>query len=130
VHIARIPVETSNLCIGMYVAMLDRPWLETPFVFQGFIIKDRFEIEQLQACCQHVFVDVDKGSLTEAQIRALAEGKGKTPGLRVPASGGELPKPGFFGRLALRMGLGALFAKHRVAASVSSTSMPRCNVSA
>jgi HD-GYP domain-containing protein (c-di-GMP phosphodiesterase class II) len=54
--------------------MLDRPWLETPFVFQGFEIQDRFEIEQLQAYCSQVYVDVDRGSLTEAQIRALAAG--------------------------------------------------------
>ena len=58
----------------MYVAMLDRPWLETPFVFQGFMIKDKLEIDQLQSFCTRVFVDVDKGQLTEAQIRALADG--------------------------------------------------------
>lgn len=67
----RIPVDTTKLCVGMYVAMLDRPWLETPFVFQGFEIKDRIEIEQLQSYCSEVYVDVDKGSLTEDAIRTL-----------------------------------------------------------
>ena len=43
-HLERIAIEASNLSVGMYVAMLDRPWLETPFVFQGFEIKDQSEI--------------------------------------------------------------------------------------
>jgi hypothetical protein len=33
-------IETSHLQVGMYVAELDRPWLETPFLFQGFRIED------------------------------------------------------------------------------------------
>lgn len=110
-HVARIPVDTANLAIGMYVAMLDRPWLETPFVFQGFMIKDKLEIDQLQSCCNQVFVDVDKGQLTEAQIRALANGD-RTAGPAAPRVTGNEPKrPGFFGRLALRIGLGALLGR-------------------
>lgn len=51
--------------------MLDRPWLETPFVFQGFEIKDRLEIELLQSYCSVVYVDIDRGHLSPAEIRAL-----------------------------------------------------------
>ena len=65
-------MDTGKLRIGMYVAMLDRPWLETPFVFQGFLIKDKFEIDQLQSYCSQVFVEVERGKLTEDEIRALA----------------------------------------------------------
>lgn len=110
-QVARIPVDTENLTVGMYVAVLDRPWLETPFVFQGFVIKDRFEIEQLQSYCSQVFVDIDKGQLTEAQVRALAEGKVTNSSLQRPVNGTAIKQPGFFGRLALRLGLGALFSR-------------------
>lgn len=55
----------------MYVARLDRPWVETPFVFQGFQIKDSIEIEQLQSNCEYVYVDIDRGRLSEAEIHAL-----------------------------------------------------------
>lgn len=55
----------------MYIAMLDRPWLETPFVFQGFEIKDRLEIELLQSYCSVVYVDIDRGHLSAAEIRSL-----------------------------------------------------------
>ena len=31
-------VYCADLVVGMYVVQLDRPWLETPFMFQGFYI--------------------------------------------------------------------------------------------
>jgi HD-GYP domain-containing protein (c-di-GMP phosphodiesterase class II) len=43
----------------MYVSRLDRPWLETPFLFQGFMIKSCEEIEELRRYCDHVYVEVD-----------------------------------------------------------------------
>ena len=49
-----LPVE--QLEIGMYVAQLDRPWLDTPFMFQGFYIRDDGEINELRAHCDHVYV--------------------------------------------------------------------------
>ncbi len=52
-----VPVE--SLAIGMYVAQLDRPWLETPFLFQGFYIRDTDEIEELRAHCKHVHVSLE-----------------------------------------------------------------------
>jgi HD-GYP domain-containing protein (c-di-GMP phosphodiesterase class II) len=50
------PVSTEDLVPGMYVAGLDRPWLETPFLFQGFVIKDEQEIVELRRYCRHVYV--------------------------------------------------------------------------
>ena len=31
-------VAVSDLRFGMYIAELDRPWTETPFMFQGFYL--------------------------------------------------------------------------------------------
>ena len=50
-HLTRVPMKVQNLSIGMFVGMLERPWLETPYIFQGFEIKDKYEIEQLQEYC-------------------------------------------------------------------------------
>lgn len=50
-------VEVADLEFGMYVARLDRPWTESPFLFQGFVIKSAEELEQLQALCKFVFID-------------------------------------------------------------------------
>jgi HD-GYP domain-containing protein (c-di-GMP phosphodiesterase class II) len=50
-------VSTQDIVLGMYIAKLDRPWLETPFLFQGFRITDEKEIRELQRYCDHVFVE-------------------------------------------------------------------------
>jgi len=49
-------VDVHDLRLGMYVSELDRPWLGTPFLFQGFEIQTDEELDQLRALCQHVFV--------------------------------------------------------------------------
>jgi HD-GYP domain-containing protein (c-di-GMP phosphodiesterase class II) len=50
-------VSTDKLQLGMFVAELDRPWRETPFPIQGFLIVDRRQINQLRALCKEVLVD-------------------------------------------------------------------------
>jgi putative nucleotidyltransferase with HDIG domain len=41
----------------MYVAELDRPWLGTPFLFQGFEIRSPAEIDELKRFCKWVYVE-------------------------------------------------------------------------
>ena len=53
-------IDVSQLKIGMYVCELDRPWLDTTFLFQGFQIRDTVEIDTLQSICEYVYVDSDK----------------------------------------------------------------------
>lgn len=53
-------VEVADLELGMYVVELDRPWLETPFLFQGFPILSEDEIRELQNCCLYVYVDEEQ----------------------------------------------------------------------
>ncbi|TMG78704.1 MAG: DUF3391 domain-containing protein [Betaproteobacteria bacterium] len=38
----------------MYIAELDRPWTDTPFTFQGFVLKTYEELEILGRCCSFV----------------------------------------------------------------------------
>jgi HD-GYP domain-containing protein (c-di-GMP phosphodiesterase class II) len=53
-----IPVE--ELKLGMYVLELDRPWLGSPFQYQGFQITTEFEIGELKKHCRAVFIDVEQ----------------------------------------------------------------------
>jgi len=112
VHLTRVPMDTGKLSIGMYVGMLDRPWLETPFIFQGFEIKDRFELEQLRKCCSQVYVEIERGKLSEKTIRALAA-SGPVPVL----VGENDPLPGngagFLHRLIVRTGLMNFLSRRR-----------------
>ena len=69
--VEKITIDSSDAAIGMYVSMLDRPWLETPFVFQGFTIRDRMDIELLQSYCSDIQIDVQKSGLTRLQVKSL-----------------------------------------------------------
>ena len=45
----------------MFVSSLDRPWNQTPFPIQGFIVHGQQEITALRAHCDYVFIDITKG---------------------------------------------------------------------
>ncbi len=67
----RYKVNVGDLQTGMYVTELDRPWVGTPFLFQGFLIESDEELEQLKAIC--VFVVID-----EAQSKVAVGSVGKS----------------------------------------------------
>jgi len=56
----KIKVNSVDLIKGMYISELDRPWVESPFLFQGFLIKDAEEIEQVISTCKYVYIDTEK----------------------------------------------------------------------
>ncbi len=41
----------------MYVSELDRPWLETPFLFQGFYVRNDEEIAAVRSHCREIVID-------------------------------------------------------------------------
>lgn len=65
----QIPVE--SLQAGMFVAELDRPWLDTPFLLQGFLVDSQIELDTLQRYCRYVYVDLElSNSALAAAIRS------------------------------------------------------------
>lgn len=50
-------IAAKDIRIGMFVAELDRPWTDTPFLLQGFLVEDEKQVAQLQSCCKFVNVD-------------------------------------------------------------------------
>jgi HD-GYP domain-containing protein (c-di-GMP phosphodiesterase class II) len=62
-------VSVAELRPGMYVAELDRPWTDTPFVFQGFELRTAKQLEILQKYCKHVYVDPERSNLEDARVR-------------------------------------------------------------
>jgi HD-GYP domain-containing protein (c-di-GMP phosphodiesterase class II) len=64
---SRRQIEVGLLRIGMYVSKLDRPWLETPFLFQGFCIRTESEIGDLQRYCEYVEIDIEQSDATVQQ---------------------------------------------------------------
>jgi HD-GYP domain-containing protein (c-di-GMP phosphodiesterase class II) len=66
----RIPV--SELRFGMYIAELDRPWTDTPFVFQGFVLSNEQQLEALRKYCHSVIVDVERSTTIEPRTPRVA----------------------------------------------------------
>lgn len=65
-------IDVELLQIGMYVSELDRPWLETPFLFQGFYIRTDSEIEELRRFCDTVEIDIEQ---SDASLQATLSAK-------------------------------------------------------
>ena len=56
----QVKVQTVDLQEGMYVSQLDRPWLETPYKVQGFLVKNQKDIDKLLQHTEHVFIDTER----------------------------------------------------------------------
>jgi putative nucleotidyltransferase with HDIG domain len=67
---ARIPVQA--LKVGMRIVELDRPWTETPFIFQGFRLESVYQIEEIAQYCKEVVVEYDEDQWVPPTERAVA----------------------------------------------------------
>lgn len=61
-------ISTLDLKLGMFVAELDRPWLDSPFLIQGFLIDEEDQLIQLRELCR--FVTIDRARSVGAEYRA------------------------------------------------------------
>ena len=67
------PIPVAGLKIGMYVAELDRPWLETPFLLQGFRIESLEDIDTLAGYCDYVYVEENEQQWLKGEQRTILE---------------------------------------------------------
>src|SRR5262245_21934283 len=54
-------VSVQSLKFGVYIHELDRPWTDTPFMFQGFILQNDRQLEVLKKHCKKVTIDTERG---------------------------------------------------------------------
>ena len=66
-------ISVRGLEHGMFVARLDRPWLETNFPLQGFEIRDDDEIQRLCHACNFVYVDIGVGKAPDPRFIELED---------------------------------------------------------
>ena len=83
----QMKIATHQVAMGMYVSNVDRPWTETPFPFQGFLIANENEVRGLKKHCEHVFINVEKG------IAPSSIDLGKAAPLAAHIPPAPLPKP-------------------------------------
>lgn len=58
----RKKIDVRDLQMGMFIAELDRPWLETPFMFQGFQLRTNDALRKLREICRYVWIETDRGA--------------------------------------------------------------------
>ena len=78
-------LRVHELRIGMFVCRLDRPWTETPFPLQGFLILNTAQIERLAEFCDSVWIDVEKSGPAEPMptLQALSPGANPVLAMKV-----------------------------------------------
>ena len=59
-------VHRNQIEVGMYVAELDRPWSETPFMFQGFEIDSFATLAAVREACEYALVESEKSALVSS----------------------------------------------------------------
>jgi len=74
-------VNVSDLEIGTYVSRLDRAWVDTPFMFQGFYINDEEDITELTKHCHYVYIDTSKETLSNDRLLTLESEHSSVPTL-------------------------------------------------
>lgn len=86
-------IDVKDLKVGMYVSKLDKPWLESSFLFQGFEIKSEADIAAVRSECKFVFVDVTRqNKLIKTYARNTAYTKGWLEKLDPPNSRSSFEK--------------------------------------
>ncbi len=65
-------LPVGEVQVGMFVCELDRPWLETPFILQGFEVQNQEDIKALQEHCNFVYVE-KTSALAAYQLRQREE---------------------------------------------------------
>jgi HD-GYP domain-containing protein (c-di-GMP phosphodiesterase class II) len=64
-------IAVGDLAAGMYVCRLDRPWNETSFPLQGFLIDSADQLGELARLCKHVFVDLERSIAPDSLKKRL-----------------------------------------------------------
>jgi HD-GYP domain-containing protein (c-di-GMP phosphodiesterase class II) len=92
-------VFVRDLKPGMFVYELDRPWLDTPYMFQGFLIQSEDDIEELARYCEYVFIDELRAQPEKRLKGRQKQAKGRMePGHQVDHS--TIDQTAFLGKTA------------------------------
>ncbi len=72
-YLKRVKMRVNKLKIGMYVAMLDKDWNDSPFIFQGFPIENQKQLDLLTKECKDVYVDFKTEHEYEVHVRESSD---------------------------------------------------------
>ena len=70
-YVEKVRLRACDLRPGMFVCELDRPWLETPFLLQGFEVENDADIEAVMQYCEYVYIDLMRTKVVRVTIDEL-----------------------------------------------------------
>jgi len=81
--VKKVKIQVSDLRPGMHICELDRPWLGTPFLDQGFEVTNFTDIKTVMDHCEYVYIDPRRSKSVDFQSgrREVAAAR---PALRFP----------------------------------------------
>lgn len=89
-------LSVDDLEYGMYIWELDRPWTDTPFQFQRWVLETPEQLEILRKYCRYVYVDSERSTTatkgTTAGTTPALPGMGKMKYAERIAVDAELPQ--------------------------------------
>jgi hypothetical protein len=82
----KLPV--MELELGMFVSALDKPWIESDFMLQGFVLDNQTDLDKMKSTCSYVYIDRTKslGNQFTAQAkREVAIKRSSTVRIKAPS---------------------------------------------
>ncbi len=58
-----LKIDTKDVEIGMYVSRIDRPWLDSPFLLQGFMINSLKDKDVLVENSDYCYIDITRSKV-------------------------------------------------------------------
>lgn len=55
-------ISVDELRLGMFVSELDRPWVQTPFLLQGFLLVEELDLQTLRGLVKEVVIDPSRSN--------------------------------------------------------------------
>ena len=65
IDIKKEQISANLLELGMFVVELDKPWMESDFLLQGFVLEDQADLDKMKSTCEYVYVDRTKSIGTQ-----------------------------------------------------------------
>jgi HD-GYP domain-containing protein (c-di-GMP phosphodiesterase class II) len=61
-HSLRISIDDVRL--GMFISELDRPWVNSPFMLQGFLLTETLDLRTLQSLSREIVIDPSRSNVS------------------------------------------------------------------
>jgi HD-GYP domain-containing protein (c-di-GMP phosphodiesterase class II) len=79
--VRRENIAASELELGMFVSDLDRPWLDTPFMLQGFLLEEQKQIDLIRNLCHTVVIDRARSTMDHYKKNVTQEAAQNEPSI-------------------------------------------------